>query len=72
MLQTFLSFSAEQLEEFCVLEDSIASYCETSSCIENVSYLWLEQVVLVDCQENNGCWRRGQVTRIDRLVSIKS
>ncbi|CAG2245314.1 TDRD1_4_6_7 [Mytilus edulis] len=57
--------TAEQLEEFCVLEDSIASYCETSSCIENVSYLWLEQVVLVDCQENNGCWRRGQVTRID-------
>ncbi|CAG2224557.1 TDRD1_4_6_7 [Mytilus edulis] len=57
--------TAEQLEEFCVLEDSIASYCETSSCIENVSYLWLEQMVLVDCQENNGCWRRGQVTRID-------
>ncbi|XP_071169942.1 uncharacterized protein [Mytilus edulis] len=57
--------TAEQLEEFCVLEDNIASYCETSSCIENVSYLWLEQVVLVDCQENNGCWRRGQVTRID-------
>ncbi|XP_052102159.1 uncharacterized protein LOC127735819 [Mytilus californianus] len=57
--------TAEQLEEFCVLEDSIASYCETSSCIENISDLWLEQMVLVDCQENNGCWRRGQVTRID-------
>ncbi|XP_063435857.1 uncharacterized protein LOC134716778 [Mytilus trossulus] len=57
--------TVEQLEEFCVLEDSIASYCESTSCIENVSYLWLEQMVLVDCQENNGCWRRGQVTRID-------
>ncbi|CAC5425981.1 EIF4ENIF1 [Mytilus coruscus] len=57
--------TAEQLEEFCVLEDNIASYSETLSCIENICDLWLEQMVLVDCQENNGCWRRGQVTRID-------
>jgi hypothetical protein len=55
------------LEEFCQLEENIAKYC-TLLCIDSINDISEGQMVLADCQETYGCWRRGQITRIDPYV----
>lgn len=57
--------TADQLEEFSQLEENIAKCTLSCTCIYSINDISEGQMVLADCQETYGCWRRGQITRID-------
>ncbi|KAK3094732.1 hypothetical protein FSP39_005529 [Pinctada imbricata] len=58
----------DHFAEFLQFEVNLEDFCRLSgNYIDDINEIYAGQFVLVDCTDNGGTWKRGQVSRVDSI-----